>query len=115
MHEHIRRAHLQANIWSQDIVQNPNTLDATALGWKVDSDRLMSVLSRESVTPDSIMDQVKCGCRISKRTGDKCSQSCSCKKHNLRCSESCSCKGEEEICANMSVSQCDDDESDDGF
>ena len=32
--EHIRRAHLQANIWSQDLVLHPTTtLDPLTLGW----------------------------------------------------------------------------------
>ena len=32
--EHIRRAHVQANIWCQDMVLNPTCLDPLTLGWR---------------------------------------------------------------------------------
>ena len=34
LNEHIRRAHVQANIWNQDLVLNPTCLDPLTLGWR---------------------------------------------------------------------------------
>ena len=44
--KHILRAHLQANIWVQDIVAVPSVLDPVSLGWKqLDDGRFVPVTS----------------------------------------------------------------------
>ena len=91
--EHIRRAHLQASIWSQDIILDPVNPDPLTLGWKEEDDKLMPVLSRESPAPDCLLQLVKCACGASSQSSVKCTTRCSCKKHKLACTELCHCGG----------------------
>lgn len=39
--QHILRAHLQAKIWAQDTVINPDPLDPTHYGWRKEECRLV--------------------------------------------------------------------------
>lgn len=96
--EHIRRAHLQANIWSQDIIPDPVIPDPLTLGWKEEDGRLMAVLSRESPAPDCVLQLVKCGCGTNSQTAMKCSRRCACKKNKLACTELCHCGGDLNRC-----------------
>ena len=100
--EHIRKAHLQANIWSRDISLDPDIPDPLTLGWKEEDVILMPVMYRESPAPDYALQLVKCVCGASSQSSVKCTTRCSCKNHKLACTELCSCGGEEDICANTS-------------
>ena len=109
-YQHILRAHMQAYIWNQALVENPNIPDPFKLGWSCDADNIpIPVLSEMAIAPESVVELVRCGCGIS-----KCSRRCSCRRHNLTCTESCACGADEE-CANTAVQQTEElDNSDDG-
>ena len=94
--EHIRRAHVQANIWHQDMVLNPTCLDPLTLGWRNLDNKLLPVLSQVAVAPVSVLQLVRCNCEKS-----KCSRTCSCRGNNVVCTELCKCGGEGEICMNI--------------
>lgn len=47
------RAHLQARIWAQDLVEKPNIPDPHTLGWKKEG---------EAAAPNCVLQLVKCGC-----------------------------------------------------
>jgi len=96
----LRRAHLQANIWSQDLVLHPTTLDPLTLGWRKDSDRLLSVLSKEPPAPDAVLQLVRCNCGFSsgkvQSSSKTCSCRCSCRSNSLVCTELCNCEAAED-------------------
>ena len=94
--EHIRRAHVQANIWCQDMVLNPTYLDPLTLGWRIADKRLLTVLSRDPQAPASVLQLVRCNCEKS-----KCSRRCSCRVNNVVCTELCKCGGEGDSCTNI--------------
>ena len=43
--EHIRRVHVQASVWSQDLVVNPVVPDPVTLGWQLKDGKLLSLLT----------------------------------------------------------------------
>ena len=70
------RAHLQANIWLQDLVARPTLLDP---GWQQLGDgHYVPVVSKVPAVPEAAVELVNCSCVAS-----KCSGWCSCKEHNL--------------------------------
>jgi len=109
--EHILRAHLQANIWLQDLVARPILLDPTTLGWRqLEDGHYVPLVSKVPVAPEAVVELVKCSCVAS-----KCSGRCSCRAHNLPCTELCRCEGAEDTCNNIQVahSLSDEDEVED--
>ena len=94
--EHIRRAHVQANIWHQDMVLNPTCLDPLTLGWRYLDRKLVPVLSHVAPAPVSLLQLVRCNYEKS-----KCSRRCSCRGENVVCTELCKCGGEGGNCTNI--------------
>ena len=106
--EHILRAHLQANIWLQDLVAESEILDPETLGWhRQDNGTYVPVVSKVPPAPEAVVELVKCTCWVS-----KCRQRCSCKTHNLTCTELCKCEGAEETCNNIVTGDILSDEED---
>ena len=67
MHEHIRRAHLQCNVWQQVLVACQSILDPNTLGWNREPNgELKPVLSMLPPAPESAVQVVKCNCEKSK-------------------------------------------------
>ena len=101
--QHIRRAHLQANIWSQDLVLHPNTLDPLKLGWQKEGDKLLPVLSEEPAAPDAVLQLVRCNCGATRVHLNRkvCTRVCSCKTNNIVCTELCNCEGDVDKCQNI--------------
>ena len=112
--QHILRAHLQANIWQQDLNANPKCLDPTTHGWTLKENRTYHpVVSTVPPAPEAVVELVKCSCVAS-----RCSGRCSCKSHNLPCTELCKCETSEEMCDNqnpgkINVENSDTDDSSD--
>ena len=101
--EHILRAHLQANIWQQDLVSQPSIPESALLGWSESDGHLKPVLTRVSIAPESILQLVRCNCKQpDKRAGTLCHGRCSCKKANVVCTELCKCEAEDR-CNNVNV------------
>ena len=100
--EHVRRAHLQARIWHQDLVAEPVRPDPLKLGWEEKNDRLMPVLSKVAAAPEFVLQLVRCNCGAKNfESSNKCAGRCSCKSSNLVCTELCSCQGDPEKCVNL--------------
>ena len=95
--EHIRRAHVQASVWSQDLVLDPVIPNPLELGWQQQDGRLVPVLTEEAPAPDAVLQLTRCSCASTDRT---CSGRCSCRHHNLVCTELCHCAGDEDKCHN---------------
>src|SRR5260221_9825839 len=113
--EHILRAHLQANIWMQDLVAVPNLPDPVTLGWRqLEDGHYVPVISKVPLVPEAVVELVKCSCVAS-----KCRGRCSCKAHNLPCTVLCKCEGTEDTCNNIAIdhnsseNSSDDEESED--
>ena len=106
--QHILRAHLQANVWHQDLNANPELLDPTTLGWVLNEDRTYQpVVSTVAPAPEAVVELVKCSCVAS-----RCSGRCSCKSHSLPCTELCKCGASEEMCDNQNTGEINDENSD---
>jgi hypothetical protein len=102
--EHILRAHLQANIWLQDLLAIPILLDPVTLGWRqLEDGRYVPVVSKVPAAPEAVVELVKCSCVAS-----KCRGRCSCRAHNLACTELCKCEATEDTCNNIAL---DDEDS----
>lgn len=94
-HHHIFRAHMQANVWHQDLVLNPKQSDPCKYVWcGMSNGRLTAQLSEISAAPSAIVQLVKCGCGIS-----RCTRKCSCKENDLSCTDLCKCEGGD-VCEN---------------
>ena len=92
-HQHILRAHMQVMIWNQDLVLEPLIPDPCKLGWHRDEDgSMMPILSEVQTAPASVVELVRCGCKISKCA----TQRCTCRLNNLTCTEMCLCEADEE-------------------
>ena len=67
--------------------------DPFTLGWSSDSDGFpIPILSEVLIAPESVVELVRCGCRMS-----KCSKRCTCRLNNLDCTEVCKCGADEEF------------------
>jgi hypothetical protein len=103
--EHILCAHLQANIWLQDLVAVPTTPDPVTLGWRqLEDGHYVPVVSKVPAVPAAVVELVKCSCVASKYR-----RRCACKAHNLSCTELCKCEATEDTCSNIAI---DDNSSD---
>ena len=68
--EHIFHAHLQANIWLQNLVVRPIQLDPVTLGWQqLEDSHYVSVVSKVPATPEAVVELVKCSCVTNKCSG----------------------------------------------
>ncbi|XP_014665031.1 PREDICTED: uncharacterized protein LOC106807252 [Priapulus caudatus] len=106
--QHIRRAHVQANIWHQDMVLKPTCLDPLTLGWRNLDKKLLTVLSQVAPAPVLVLQLVRCNCEKS-----KCSRRCSCRGNNVVCTELCKCGGEGDSCTNITPPMIGEDLEDD--
>ena len=112
--EHIRRAHVQASIWHQDLVLHPVCPDPLKLGWRQEDGRLLPVLSQVAPAPESVLQLVRCNCGATNmESTNKCSRRCSCKSNNLVCTELCKCEADDESCSNAQPIVLEDDPDDD--
>jgi hypothetical protein len=94
MIEHILHAHLQANVWVQDLRRKPNLLDPTTLGWSQEEDgSRLPIVSKVPPAPEAVVELVRCGCGVS-----KCSGTCSCKSNSLPCTDLCGYRADDEKC-----------------
>ena len=58
---------MQAYVWNQDLVKNPNIPDLFKLGWLCDADKIpVPILSDIAIAPESVVELVRCRCGISK-------------------------------------------------
>ena len=94
--EHIRRAHIQASVWSQDLVLNPVIPNPLMLGWQMQHDKLMPLLSKEAPAPEAVLQLIRCNCGSTNiDSANKCSRRCSCRQNNIVCTELCNCTGDD--------------------
>ena len=102
--QHTMRAHLQAAIWAQDMVINPVTPDPCTLGWNMEGDLLVPVLSATQAAPEAVAELFQCNCGVS-----ECAGRYTCRSHQLPCTELCRCEGNAD-CSKTNYSIDHDDE-----
>ena len=90
--EHIRRAHVQGSVWSQDLIVNSVVPDSVTLRCQMQYVKLWSLLTKETPAPGAVLQLIRCNCGSTKfETTSKCSRRCSCKRYHLVCTELCNC------------------------
>ena len=91
-HNYTPGVHATTYVWSQDLVENPNIPDLFKVGWLCDADKIsVPILSDIAITPEFLVEFVRCGCGLSKR-----SRRCSCRRHNMTCTEARACGADKE-------------------
>ena len=95
-HEGIKRACYQENVWSSDVVANPQLPSPGDNGWKLDGETWLPVMASSPPAPDAVIELVKCNCSASRCSTNRCT----CRKANLNCTDLCGCSGESELCKN---------------
>lgn len=85
--QHVKRAMLQCNIWTNCLMKNPQTYDPCQWGWKKDDSTTFKPLwiTRPDVSKHC-QELVSCKCK------ERCTQ-CRCTKSGLRCTLLCACEG----------------------
>ena len=83
--EHILRAHVQANVWSQDTELHPKIPEPTQLGWSREGDKLVPILTKIQLAPEAVTELLRCNCGVSKCSSTRCTY----RQHNLSCTELC--------------------------
>ncbi|XP_046856604.1 uncharacterized protein LOC124449684 [Xenia sp. Carnegie-2017] len=111
--QHIRRSNYQAAIWRSCLQPQMDIPPPDENGWKTIDGKLQIVWMTIPPAPDSLLDNVNCGCK----TGCN-SQRCSCNKAGVKCTDVCSCTA----CTNVDIDDNDveeeeflDDDMDDEF
>ena len=99
------RAHLQALVWNQDLVQFPETPSPINFGWQKVEDKYEPITSTIPCIPDLVWELCRCNC-VKKR----CTLPCVCRSQGLKCTEMCKCEGDASNCDNIESS---DDEGED--
>ena len=94
--EHIRRAHVQWSVWSQDLIVNSVVPDSVTLRCQMQHVKLRPLVTKETLAPGAVLQLIRCNCGSTNvKTTSKCSRRCSCKRHNLVCTELCNCAGDD--------------------
>ena len=90
--EHIRRAHVQWSVWSQDLIVNSVVPDPVTLRCQMQYVKLRPLLTQETPAPGAVLQLIRCNCwSTNVETTSKCSRRCSCKRYHLVCTELCNC------------------------
>ena len=90
--EHIRRAHVQWSVWSQDLIVNSVAPDSATLRYQMQYVKLWSLLTKETPAPGAVLQLIRSNCGSTNvETTSKCSRRCSCKRYHLVCTELCNC------------------------
>ena len=106
-HIHVRRAHLQSNVWQHVLDTQHVLLEPTSLGWSHgENNELIPNLhvAQVSLAPESVLQLIKCGCVKSM---------CMCREHNVQCTELCACEADPESCQNVDSTPSDESDTDD--
>ena len=94
--EHIRRAHVQLSVWSQDLIVNSVVPDPVTLRCQMQYVKLLPLLTKETPAHGAVLQLIRCNCGSTNvESTSKCSRRCSCKRHNLVCTELCNCAGDD--------------------
>ena len=60
--EHIRRAHVQWSVWSQDLIVNSVVPDPVTLRCQVQYVKLLPLLTKETPAPGAVLQLTRCNC-----------------------------------------------------
>ena len=93
--EHIRRAHVQCSVWSQDLTINSVVPDSVTLRCQVQCVKLLPLLTKETPAPRALLPLIRCNCRSTNFESTGKTRRCSCKRHNRACTELCNCAGDD--------------------
>ena len=110
-HENLKRAHLQAAIWHNSLVEIPPVVNVLDYGWIKDTSASCllpsTVPSGIKLVPDELQKTMKCGCGSEQACK---SGHCTSNKTVISCSTFCECEGGISCC-NPWTSKNDDVES----
>ena len=104
----IMRAHYQAIIWNSDIIANPTLPDPTEFGFDLVDGHYKPVMTSLPPAPQAVLDLVKCSCKKTRCTTNRCK----CRKNGLNCTDLCSCCEDCESCDNSADTVLSEDEED---
>ena len=93
--EHIRPAHVQWSVWSQDLIVNSVVPDPVTLRCQVQYVKLLPLLTKETPAPGAVLQLIRCKRGSTKVESTSKTRRCSCKRHNLVCTELCVCAGDD--------------------
>jgi hypothetical protein len=96
---HIETAHFQASVWKQANVVKPVLSSPVTMGWSLDGDRLIPLLTTLDPIPQACLEMISCQCPTGCIT-----LRCSCKKAKLPCTDLCKChQCKHEQCVNSRI------------
>ena len=88
--EHTKRAVLQALVWKEAVIPQPEVLDPEKWGWVKKDDTYRPVWTTLPEASKICSELVKCGCNVEKRG---CIGNCKCVRADLPCTALCACDG----------------------
>ena len=92
---HIMRAHYQALVWNQAYKQYPVLPKPETMGWKINNDAFVPILTSLPAVPEACVHLISCGCKT------QCQRSnCQCRKQKLQCTSACKCSTGDSFCRN---------------
>lgn len=92
----IKRANLQAFVWSKDDEPNAVIPNPVGHGWYLEEGVLTPVMCEEPCAPESLLQLIRCSC-----LKNRCSPPCKCLANNMPCTEMCSCNADQSTCDNL--------------
>ena len=92
---HIERANFQAFVCYKALVSLQNVPSPEGNLWKLDNNKLISVLMTRPPVLSGINELTTCRC-----TKSDCKRNCYCKMNNLACTEACLCMAADDGCCN---------------
>ena len=81
----IKRANYQAFVWNLDTVPEPQLPSPNILGWTLEDDKLVHIMTSLPPAPEAIIQLVKCGYVKSRCSSSKCNY----RKAGLKCTDLC--------------------------
>ena len=83
----IKRINYQAFVWNLDTVHEPQLPSPDTLGWTLEDDKWVHIMTSLPPAPEAIIQLVKCG-----YVKSRCSSSrCNCRRAGHKCTDLCSC------------------------
>ena len=97
LRQDIKRANYEAFVWNLDTVPEPQLPSPDTLGWTLEDDKWVHIMTSLPPGPEAIIQLVNCG-----YVKSRCSSSKSnCRKAELKCTHLCSCAYYDDLCDNQ--------------
>ena len=104
----IKRANYQAFVWNLVTVPEPQLPSPDTLGWTLEDDKWVHIMTSLPLAPEAIIQLVKCG-----YVKSRCSSSrCKCRKAGLKCTDLCRCADYDDLCDNQLIDDVSSEDED---